>query len=75
MLSPPDSAIHKRSLEAREDVAIKAIVTKHVYNNKKGASVSSGSPNKRPLLPVERGAGKKRRDATDKDGPTVQLPL
>ena len=51
-------------------MAIKAIVTKHIYDNKKGASVSSGSPKKRPLDPVERGAGKKRRDNTDKDGPS-----
>ena len=67
--------IHKRSLEAREDVAVKAIVTKHIYDNKKGASVSSGSPKKRPLRPEERGAGKKRRDNTDKDGPSQRYTM
>ena len=67
--------IHKRSLEAREDIAVKAIVTKHIYDNKKGQSVSSGSPKKRPLTPEERGAGKKRRDNKDGDGPSHQYTM
>ena len=66
------SEIHKRSIEAREDVTIKTIVTKHIYDNKKGASVTSPSSlKKRPLRPEERGGGKKHRDNTDKDGPST----
>ena len=70
------SEIHKRSIEAREDVAIKTIVTKHIYDNKRGASVTSpSSPKKRPFRPEERGGGKKHRGNTDKDGPSQRYTM
>ena len=69
-------AIHKRTLEAREDVAIKAIVEKHVKSARTGKSVASGSsPLKRTLTPTEDGRGKKRKDNTDGDGPASSFSL
>ena len=53
-----DSAIHKRTLEARNDVAIMEIVAKHILDNRHGLPYS---PKKRVLTPVEAGRGKKVR--------------
>ena len=73
-----ESVIHKRSLEAREDVAVTAIACKHVYNNNTGESVSTCStPTRRPLLSDDRGdrgdRGKKRRNNTNKPLPDKPL--
>ena len=67
-----DSAIHKRTMEAREDVAIMAIVAKHITDNRHGTPYS---PRKRVLTPVEAGRGKKQRANTDGDGPTTSFSL
>ena len=71
----PDSEIHKRTFEAREDVATKAIVNKHI-TVQSGNSVASGSvPTKRQLTPTEDGRGKKHKANTDGDGPTGSFSL
>ena len=71
----PDSEVHKRTLEAREDVATKAIVNKHI-TVQSGNSVASGSaPTKRQLTPTEDGRGKKHKANTDGDGPTGSFSL
>ena len=69
-----DSAIHKRSLEAREDVAVKAILLKHIMDTNSGRSVASSASSKK-RVPTEDGRGKKRKDNTDGDGPASSFSL
>ena len=71
------SVIYKCTMEAREDVAIIAIIKKHVFNTITGQSVASNpSPvKKRVMTPTKDGRGKKRRDNSDGDGPTISFSL
>ena len=71
-----DSDIHKRSIEGRDDAAVKAIILKHILDANSGRPVGSLSPfKKRVLTPTEDGRGKKHKANTDGDGPSGSFSM